>query len=42
METKKVATADVYSGRYPLGSLAQKIFEPLATAKKDENGTLVV
>jgi hypothetical protein len=31
-----------YSGRYPRGSLAQRVFEPLALTKRDENGTLVV
>ena len=30
-----------YSGRYQRGSLAQRLFEPLASAKMDEDGTLV-
>ena len=31
-----------YTGRYPRGSIAQRYFEPLATAQRDENGTIVV
>ncbi len=30
-----------YKGRYELGSLAQKVFDPLASARRNENGTLV-
>jgi hypothetical protein len=29
------------SGRFERGSLAQRVFEPLAGAKRNENGTLV-
>lgn len=33
--------AKVYSGRYKRGSLAQKMFDPLAMATKNEDGTLI-
>lgn len=33
--------SEVESGRYERGSLKQKLFEPLAGAKRDQNGTLV-
>lgn len=29
------------SGRFERGSLAQRVFEPMAGAKRNENGTLV-
>ena len=45
-EYKKVAAparvSQFESGKYARGSLAQRLFEPLAGCKRDENGTLIV
>lgn len=39
---KRAPAHKPYKSRYPRGSLAQRIFDPLATAYTDENGTLTV
>jgi len=40
-QVESALSSQFESGKYPRGSLAQRIFEPLAGAKRDSNGTLV-